>query len=203
MAEVTDRRPPMGRPRTAGVDEAVLKVTLRRLVDDGYTGMSLAKIAADAGTTRPTMYLRWPTKQALVVAAIRSTFQQASETTPESWNELPPKERLLRLLRRLQPAEDGEYRQLYATLLAESNRIPELLQLVEEEVVRPRTRVIAELLDTMKERGEIRAGVNTEHAATMIYGVRFVDGLRRTPSGADRNQESVELLWPSFTADLE
>ena len=202
MAEATDRRPPIGRPRTPGIDQAVLRATLRRLVEDGYTGMSLAKIAADAGTTRPTMYLRWPTKQALVVAAIQFAFQQEIEPAPENWNELPAKERLLRLLRRIQPVEDRANRQLSATLLAEANRIPELLQLVEDEVIQPRTRVISELLDTMKQRGEIRADIDTEHAATMLYGVRFVDILRATPSPVDRNLASVELIWPALTAGL-
>ena len=203
MAEVTDRRPPIGRPRNPDVDEAVLKATLRRLVEDGYTGMSLAKIAADAGTTRPTMYLRWPTKQALVVAAIRFAFLQEIYPVPEDSDELPPKQRLLRLLNRLQPNGERDNRQLGATLLAESNRIPELLELFEDEVILPRMQAITTLLDTMKQRGEIRADVNTEHVATMIYGVRFVDVLRRTPSPIDRNQASVELLWPSLTAGLD
>jgi AcrR family transcriptional regulator len=202
MAEATDRRPPIGRPRTPGVDEAVLRTTLRRLVEDGYSGMSLAKIAADAGTTRPTVYLRWPTKQALVVAAIRFGFQHEVEPIPPDWQELPAKDRLLRLLHQLQPIGDYTNRQLSATLLAESNRIPELLELVEDEVILPRMQAISELLDAMKQRGEIRADVDTEHAATMIYGVRFVDGLRRLPSPVDRNQASVDLLWPSLTAGL-
>jgi AcrR family transcriptional regulator len=202
MAEVTDRPPQAGRPRTPGVDEAVLKATLRRLAEDGYSGMSMAKIAADAGTTRPTMYLRWPTKQALVVAAMRFAFRQEQETIPEGWGELPPKERLLRVLRVLQPTGESDNRHLGATLMVESHRIPELLELVESELIRPRTQVISDLLDTMKERGEIRADVNTEHAATMIYGVRFVDLLRRTSRPVDRNVESVELLWPSLIAGL-
>jgi AcrR family transcriptional regulator len=202
MAEATDRRPPIGRPRNPDVDEAVLRATMRRLVEDGYSGMSLAKIAADAGTTRPTMYLRWPTKQALVVAAIRFGFQHQVEPIPQDWHELPAKDRLLRLLHRLQPIGDHTNRQLSATLLAESNRIPELLELVEDEVILPRMQAIITLLDTMKQRREIRADVDTEHAATMIYGVRFIEGLRRTPSPVDRNQASVELLWPSLTAGL-
>ncbi|MEV6904318.1 TetR/AcrR family transcriptional regulator [Amycolatopsis sp. NPDC051372] len=203
MADVPGRRPSMGRPRTPGVEEAVLKATIRRLVEDGYTGMSLAKIAADAGTTRPTMYLRWPTKQALVVAAVRSMFKQSLAPPPEDWNDLPPKERLLRLLRRIEPAEDRENRQLYTALLAESNRVPELLQLLEEHVVQPRARAIAELLEAMKERGEIRPDVNAEHAAMMVYGVRFVDSLYRVRMSTDRDWESVELLWPSLTHGLE
>ncbi|WP_031466197.1 TetR/AcrR family transcriptional regulator [Sciscionella sediminilitoris] len=200
MAELADRRPPMGRPRTPGVDEAVIRATIRRFIEDGYTGMSLAKVAADAGTTRPSVYLRWPTKQALVVAAVRSTLTQEDELVPENLLELQPKKRLLRLLRHLRPSEDHQHRTLYATLLAESRRIPELLDLINEELVEPRTRAISTLLESMKERGEIRAGVNTEHAATMLYGVRFVDSLRPRPGTADPDRESVELLWPAIAA---
>lgn len=202
MTEATDRRPPIGRPRTPGIDEAVLAATLHRLVEDGYVGMSLAKVAAEAGTSKPTVYLRWPTKQALVVAAIRFAFQRELEPIPANWDELPAKERLLRLLRGILPLEDRANRQLSATLMAESNRIPELLELVEDEVIGPRVQVIVDLLDRMQQRGEIRADVDTEHVATMIYGVRFVDLLRRSPSPIDRNEASVELLWPSLTLGL-
>ncbi|QRP47816.1 TetR/AcrR family transcriptional regulator [Amycolatopsis sp. FDAARGOS 1241] len=202
MAEVSARRPPSGRPRTHGVDDAVLKATIRRLIEDGYRGMSVAKVAADAGTSRPTVYLRWPSKQALVVAAVRWTFEQPLTTLPDDGAGLPPKERLLHLLRTIEPAEDREHRQLYTTLLAESNRVPELLQLLEEHVVQPRARAVAELLEAMQRRGEIRPDVNTEHAAMMIYGVRFVDSLYLVRAATDRDRESVKLLWPSLTYGL-
>lgn len=200
MAELADERPSTGRPRTPGVEEAVIEATIRRFIEDGYTGMSLAKVAADAGTTRPTVYLRWPSKQALVVDAVRSTLAYADASRPEDWRELAPKERLLKLLRRVRPSEDTEHRRLYTALIAESWRIPELREVLNERLFEPRTRAVIELLEEMKERGEIRPDVNTEHAATMLYGARIVDSLRPHADSVDRDEESVELLWPAMRA---
>jgi AcrR family transcriptional regulator len=188
----------MGRPRNPSVDEAVIRATVSRLVQDGYTGMSVANVAADAGTTRPTVYLRWPTKQALVVDAVRSTLSNWAETTPDSWHELPPRQRLLRLLDELRPSANGQHRLLWATLLAESHRIPELLGLLNEQVFEPRVQAIVAMLTSMRERGEIRADVNIAHVAKMLYAVRLFDGLRTGEAADELDEQSVALLWPSI-----
>lgn len=60
----------MGRPRDSAIDDAVLAVTLRHLATDGFEGLSLSAVAADAGTTRASLYRRWPDKEDLVVAAL-------------------------------------------------------------------------------------------------------------------------------------
>lgn len=61
---------PQGRPRDTSIDAAVLEATLRHLARDGFTGLSLAAVAHDAGTTRPTVYRRWKDKSALAVDAV-------------------------------------------------------------------------------------------------------------------------------------
>ncbi len=66
---------PIGRPRDPAIDDAVLAATLRHLARDGVAGMSLAAIAADAGTSRPAIYRRWPDKTALVVDAVSHLAQ--------------------------------------------------------------------------------------------------------------------------------
>ena len=48
----------------------MLATTLRHLARDGLAGLSIAAVAADAGTTRPAVYRRWSSKEALAVAAV-------------------------------------------------------------------------------------------------------------------------------------
>jgi AcrR family transcriptional regulator len=64
-----------GRPRDTSIDDAVLDATLHRLARDGFAGLSLASIAAEAGTSRPAIYRRWPDKESLVVDAIARLAQ--------------------------------------------------------------------------------------------------------------------------------
>jgi AcrR family transcriptional regulator len=67
-----------GRPRDPRIDEAVLDATTALLEEVGYQRLSIAAIAARAGTTPPAIYRRWPTKTHLVHEAV---FPSDSGTT--------------------------------------------------------------------------------------------------------------------------
>jgi AcrR family transcriptional regulator len=71
----TAAEPSGGRPRDPLIDDAVLDETLRQLGRDGFAGLSLASVAAGAGTSRPAIYRRWPNKESLVVDAISRLAQ--------------------------------------------------------------------------------------------------------------------------------
>ncbi|MBZ5737089.1 TetR/AcrR family transcriptional regulator [Nocardioides mangrovi] len=55
-----------GRPRDRRIDRAVLAATAELLVETGYADLTVAGIAARAGTTKPAIYRRWRSKAHLV-----------------------------------------------------------------------------------------------------------------------------------------
>lgn len=59
-----------GRPRDPRIDDAVLLATRELLVEVGYLSLSMAAIAEWAGTNKPAIYRRWPTKAHLVHEAV-------------------------------------------------------------------------------------------------------------------------------------
>ncbi len=59
-----------GRPRDPRIDEAVLRATVELLAETGYPGLSVAAIAERAGTSKPAIYRRWPSKAHLVHEAV-------------------------------------------------------------------------------------------------------------------------------------
>ncbi len=69
----------VGRPRDGAIDDAVLRVAAEHLARHGYEAISLAAIAAEAGTTRQAVYRRWPTKADLAVAAIAALPEAAPQ----------------------------------------------------------------------------------------------------------------------------
>ncbi|MFN7149303.1 MAG: TetR-like C-terminal domain-containing protein [Microthrixaceae bacterium] len=75
MTDQAIERAGSGRPRDAAIDDAVLDATLHQLARDGFTALSLASVAAAAGTSRPAIYRRWPDKESLVVDAIARLAQ--------------------------------------------------------------------------------------------------------------------------------
>jgi AcrR family transcriptional regulator len=61
-----------GRPRTAGTDEAILRAVLEIVARKGVSGVTVTGVAARAGVARATVYLRWPSRAALVGAAAKA-----------------------------------------------------------------------------------------------------------------------------------
>jgi AcrR family transcriptional regulator len=59
-----------GRPRDPRIDDAVLEATRALLEDVGYLQLTIGAIAQRAGTTKPAVYRRWPTKAHLVHEAV-------------------------------------------------------------------------------------------------------------------------------------
>src|SRR5690349_14839240 len=68
-----------GRPRSVRIDDAVLKTALRHLAEHGFAGMSINAIAAELGVSKPTIYLRWPSKIDLAIAAVTSLYVDQPE----------------------------------------------------------------------------------------------------------------------------
>jgi AcrR family transcriptional regulator len=59
-----------GRPRREGADEDILRATRDLLDEDGYAAFNVDNVAERTGIAKTTIYRRWPTRGALVVAAI-------------------------------------------------------------------------------------------------------------------------------------
>jgi len=59
-----------GRPRKATADREILEATLELLRERGYRDFNVDVISERTGIAKTTIYRRWPTKGALVAAAI-------------------------------------------------------------------------------------------------------------------------------------
>lgn len=71
-----------GRPRGAPIERAILSHTLAELAANGREGMSIERIAAAAEVNKTSIYRRWPTKEALVDAAMEGIVVQLSTALP-------------------------------------------------------------------------------------------------------------------------
>ncbi len=60
----------LGRPRDKRIDSAVLRSTVELLAKTGYAELSVDAIARLAGTSKPAIYRRWPSKAHLVHEAV-------------------------------------------------------------------------------------------------------------------------------------
>ncbi|HEY3653224.1 MAG TPA: TetR/AcrR family transcriptional regulator [Streptosporangiaceae bacterium] len=63
-------RAKVGRKRDAARDGVILDAALTVLAEQGYEGMTIDMVAAEAGMARATVYRRWVTKADLVLEAV-------------------------------------------------------------------------------------------------------------------------------------
>jgi len=161
-------RPP-GRPRSAGVDEAILAAALAELGERGYARMSMDAVAARAGVSKPTVYLRHPTKADLATAAIASMrVQPRPAPTDDLRADLIAHLRLLR-----SGLERPNGMAMLGTVLAEENDTPELLAFFRERLVVPRRQELRAVLQAARDRGELRAEANLDVAVNALVGALF------------------------------
>lgn len=69
-AEPPPRRRDAGRPRGASVEAAVLAAVRAELAESGVDGLSVQRVARRAEVNKTSVYRRWPTREALVAAAM-------------------------------------------------------------------------------------------------------------------------------------
>ncbi|MEO5876752.1 MAG: TetR/AcrR family transcriptional regulator [Streptosporangiaceae bacterium] len=73
---------PHGRPRDVRIDGAVLDAAAELLAEVGYAELTVAAIADRAGTSRPAVYRRWPSKAHLIhEATFRDSVTAGSPQT--------------------------------------------------------------------------------------------------------------------------
>lgn len=72
------------RRRGPELEKALLDAAWAQLVSGGYGAFTFDAVAERAGTSRPVIYRRWPTREALVVAAMRHFFTRGSRPVPDT-----------------------------------------------------------------------------------------------------------------------
>ena len=154
-----------GRPRLARIDDALLTTTLRHLAERGYAGMSVNAIAAELGVSKPTIYLRWPSKVDLAIAAV--TYLHVDQPEALSGD---TRADLIRHLEGVQRVYEAVGIGLFGTMLAEQESNPALIAAFRERVVRPSRQRARRILQAGIRRGVIRSDANVGAAVDMLVG---------------------------------
>jgi len=151
--------------RGAPVVDRVLDLALEALADHGYAGWTVPEVAARAGLNKTSVYRRWPTKGALVVAALgRSLGHDAPLPDTGSWREdmyrmttaavewatSPVGRGATRTLR--DEVDDPEVRALLGTMLSQRGAAP------------------AALFRRAQARGQLGAQADVPMALTLLAG---------------------------------
>ena len=106
---------PNTRRRGAGLEDAILDAAWETLQESGYGGFTFDAVATRAGTSRPVLYRRWPTRPELMLATIRHAGILKPVEMPDTGS---VRDDALVLLRRINEARAG-HSALLSVLLGE------------------------------------------------------------------------------------
>ena len=144
--------PAATRRRGDMLEHAIYDAVISQLRTEGYAGLTMEGIAACAHTGKAALYRRWPSKEDLVVDAMRYALPPL-EGLPDTGN---LRDDLLDLLRRMTVVVNCEAARGLQCLMSEIHRDPRFSRLVNERVLAPRKRIFLAALERAAERGQLR-----------------------------------------------
>ncbi|SDC57550.1 transcriptional regulator, TetR family [Sanguibacter gelidistatuariae] len=155
------RRP--GRRRDASRDDVILDATRELLVERGFDSMTMDAVAERAGAGKATVYRRWPSKVDLTVDAI--VCSRAPGITVDDIPDTGSLRGDLLGVRQAKLRTDTHW--ILSGLPAEIREDPQVAAALHHQFVVPHTRLITELLERARLRGEVPPGRDIEMIATV------------------------------------
>ncbi len=161
-----------GRPRSETARRAVLDAALRRCQRDGYQALTIKGIAQAAGVGRQTVYRWWPTKEAVLLEALRDlVHRQQARLAPDTGDTLADVRTLLDTTFRLARELTGH---ALVGLMAQAQHDPDLSARLQGTVIGPRRAALRDVLARGVRRGELSDGeVPLDLAVDFAFGTMW------------------------------
>jgi AcrR family transcriptional regulator len=185
-----------GRPRDATRDEAILTATVALLRRRGYQGLTIEGVASEAGVGRPTIYRRWPSKPALVVAALMDSSRLALPA-PDTGS---LREDLIAVQRhQVTLMNSPESRRVTAGLLADLATDEELAERYVTEYLTPRRASVFQVLQRGVDRGELTPTVDFAFVYDLLVGPLFMRAVVwGQPLGPEAAADTADVVLARF-----
>lgn len=192
------RRP--GRPRRVEVDTSILEAASELFTELGYDALCVEGVATRAGVSKATIYRRYPSKAALVIAAAAALGRSAKGPIPDTGSLRGDLRALGVGYRRLLESEAGR---AIPALIVARHRDPELAEAHRSFIAERRAEAVVVVARGV-ERGEIRADTDadTELVVDLVAGPLFYTVLITgdTPDG-DYVDRLVDVVLRAFAPD--
>ena len=161
---------PRGRPRDPNVDTALHEATLALLAEGGYAKATIEAVAERAGLVRPTVYRRYGSRAALVVATFRAVLSSGPQSAPDTGDLDADLEVLLeRLARKLTRTRLGRAVQGIVSQLPYDPELAEAVAALQSE----RRALFVDVLTRAERQGRLKPGLDLESAYDMLAGAVY------------------------------
>ncbi|GAB16935.1 putative TetR family transcriptional regulator [Gordonia effusa NBRC 100432] len=161
----SSERRPLGRPPDGVVDRKITAATLKLLAANGFHGLSISKVASEAGVPRSTIYRRGATTAELAVAAITRSVPPVREfNTGDPVADLAASAGDF-LAAFIDSGHFGVVMQLHAC----ADYDPQLGDLV-ARYLSPRGEILDRMIDRLRDAGAIASDVTPDMVRDLLFG---------------------------------
>jgi AcrR family transcriptional regulator len=187
----------VGRPRDPQIDTAVLDAATAVLGRSGYGGLTFEAVARAAGTTKPAIYRRWPSRQRLVLAALGRRLGAAR--APDTGCTLCDLDECLKVFvaafRRMPPGVLGP-------LFADCAGDRELRAAFMASLFEPPRAAVRETLERAHARGDLHHDVDVELILDLLGSLIHYRALfGHAPTSDPEIERAVEALLRGIATD--
>jgi AcrR family transcriptional regulator len=140
------------RRRGSALEQAILDAAWAELSEVGYTSLTIEAVAKRAGTSKPVIYRRWPSRAHLVISAW-ARQRPIEQSTPNTGT---LRADLLWLFERVARRMSVMMSETIAGVMSEAFKHPEVQELLRERMdSAPLTRSVRTVVDSAVARGEL------------------------------------------------
>ncbi|GAA4678700.1 TetR/AcrR family transcriptional regulator [Nocardioides nanhaiensis] len=189
---------PAARPRVEGDREReILEATLDVLVEVGYDRLTMDAVAASAKASKATLYRRWSGKAALVVEALLSMKERP--VAPDTGT---LRGDLLAMFCGMGGLTDQRQTAVLAGIITAIARDEEFAATFRQRFIEPKATLVLGVYERARARGELRAGLDLELAATALPGIVMHRGflLGEAPSPDLITRVVDQIILPAVLA---
>ncbi|WP_405136467.1 TetR/AcrR family transcriptional regulator [Nocardia sp. NBC_01388] len=185
-----------GRPRDPSIEDRVIEAAKQELAEHGVDAFSIRSVARRAGVSRPSLGLRWPNRDALII----DTVEKLSEwpTPNPSANVRTELEGIVEhVVRMMEPDALG----ILMRFVADAPRYPALYARYQLRVMSRAAGRLADLFERAMEAGELPPDSDTVWASDALIGVILMRTLQspglRAPSPRSQRR-IIDSMWSAM-----
>lgn len=165
-----------GRPRDPSLEPRVVAAALAVYAENGWSGFNFEAVARRAGVGKAPLYLRWSSKEDLLLAAFNAHTEAITIRDSGSL-----RDDLVEYTCRLLDSEARPDGLAWLRLHLEAGVIPALHATFSSQIVSPHVEGARALLNGALKRGDLPAGSPADLLLDSLYGAVLIKVLLSTP----------------------
>jgi AcrR family transcriptional regulator len=187
-----------GRPRDPSTEDRVYSAAKQELAERGVEGFSMRSVARRAGVARPSLSLRWPTRDALILDALERLIEW-----PRPQRDASVRAELDAIVEHLGRVMAPDLLSIQLRLIADAPLHPDLYAAFQDTVIVKAGKRLVRLLQRAVQEGDLLPDTDIRWAADALIGVMYMRTIRapgRQPPSHAAQRDIVDALWAGLSA---